>query len=142
MCHHPKASLAFNTNRKNSRQKLKCFKEITNCPGREKLECTDERIQVHKSTKQSRREQLFKSVSTECSKERLQEAAVPAESRAIQPLDKPLEGSEIDRTKREVGQVTERDRRPQLMIRENYGWQDSREAGDQAINQRMFSELR
>jgi len=49
---------------------------------------------------------------------------------------------ENDRTKREVGQVTERDRRPQLMIRENYGWQDSREAGDQAINQRMFSELR
>lgn len=35
----------------------------------------------------------FKSVSTECSKERLQEAAVPAESRAIQPLDKSLEGS-------------------------------------------------
>jgi hypothetical protein len=37
----------------------------------------------------------FKSESTECSKERLQEAAVPAESRAIQPLDKSLEGSVV-----------------------------------------------
>jgi len=34
----------------------------------------------------------FKSVGTECSKERLQEAAVPAESRAIRPLDKSSEG--------------------------------------------------
>jgi hypothetical protein len=114
--HHPKASLAFNTNRKTSRQKLKCFKEITSCPGREKLECTDKRIQVHKSTKQ------------------IQEAATSRQVFGGECCD--------DRTKREVGQVAERDRRTQLMIRENYGWQDSREAGDQAINQRMFSELR
>lgn len=86
MRHHPNYSLAFNTNRKTSWQKLKCFKEITSCPGREKLECTDKGIQVHKSTKQSRKRAAFKSVSTKCSNERLQEAAVPAESRAIQPV--------------------------------------------------------
>lgn len=91
--HHPNSSLAFNTNRKTSWQKLKCFKEITSCPGREKLECTDKGIQVHKSTKQSRKRAAFKSVSTECSNERLQEAAVPAESRAVQPLDKSLRES-------------------------------------------------
>jgi hypothetical protein len=166
------------------------------CPRREKLDYTDKRIQVHESTKQSRTEQLSK-VSTECSKGRLKEATAPAESRAIQPLEKSLEGSvarltgpkemlvksqkefvdhnccrektwktkggcsasreqgnpasrqvfgreccKIDRTKRYVGQVTERVRRPQLMLRENFGWQDSKETGDQAINRQMFSEPR
>jgi hypothetical protein len=58
---------------------------------------------------------------------------VPAESRAIQPLDKSLEGSIARLTGPKEMLV-----KSQKEMRENYGWQDSREAGDQA----NVSELR
>jgi len=48
---------------------------------------------VHKSTKQSRREQLSNVWEQNAARRRLQEAAVPAGSKAIQPLDKSLDGS-------------------------------------------------
>jgi hypothetical protein len=62
---------------------------------------------------------------------------VRAESRTIQPQDKPSEG-----------RVTRLTRPKEMVVKsqseideENYGWQDSREAGDQALNRRMFLNL-